>query len=167
MTLVLALTLIVPAFYPVDPFDIVWGPLAPPGDAPEIPLGSDFVGRDVLAGIIHGGRATLAVGASAALITVVIGISIGAGAGFYGGFVDEMLMRLTEFFQVLPALLFAMVLVSLFSQSLTTIAIAIGGGELAPGGPDSPGPSSSRSRSWSTSRRPGPSAPATGASSGG
>ena len=126
MTLVLALTLIVPAFYPVDPFDIVWGPLAPPGDAPEIPLGSDFVGRDVLAGIIHGGRATLAVGASAALITVVIGISIGAAAGFYGGFVDEMLMRLTEFFQVLPALLFAMVLVSLFSQSLTTIAIAIG-----------------------------------------
>ena len=126
MTLVLALTLVVPAFYPVDPFDIVWGPLAPPGDAPEIPLGSDFVGRDVLAGIIHGGRATLAVGASAALITVVIGISIGAAAGFYGGFVDEMLMRLTEFFQVLPALLFAMVLVSLFSQSLTTIAVAIG-----------------------------------------
>ena len=84
------------------------------------------MGRDVLAGIIHGGRATLAVGASAALITVIIGISIGAAAGFYGGFVDEMLMRLTEFFQVLPALLFAMVLVSLFSQSLATIAIAIG-----------------------------------------
>ena len=61
-------------------------------------------------------------GAGAALITVVIGISIGAAAGFYGDFVDEMLMRLTEFFQVLPALLFAMVLVSLFSQSLATIA---------------------------------------------
>ncbi|MEM7406248.1 MAG: ABC transporter permease [Pseudomonadota bacterium] len=126
MSCVLVITLICPFFYPVDPFDVVWGPFAPPGDGPEVPLGSDFVGRDVLAGIIHGGHATLAVGASAALLTVVIGISIGAAAGFYGGLVDELLMRLTEFFQVLPALLFAMVLVSLFSQSLTTIAVAIG-----------------------------------------
>ncbi len=126
MVFVLVVTLVCPFFYPVDPFAIVWGPFAPPGDGAEIPLGSDFVGRDVLAGIIHGGHATLAVGASAALLTVVIGVSIGAAAGYYGGIIDEMLMRLTEFFQVLPALLFAMVLVSLFSQSLTTIAVAIG-----------------------------------------
>jgi peptide/nickel transport system permease protein len=126
LTAVLIITLVCPFFYAVDPFDIVWGPFSPPGDGPEIPLGSDFVGRDVLAGIIHGGHATLAVGASAALLTITIGIAIGSAAGFYGGVVDELLMRVTEFFQVLPALLFAMVLVSLFSQSLTTIAIAIG-----------------------------------------
>ena len=78
IALVLAMTLIVPAFYPVDPFDIVWRPLAPPGEAPAIPLGSDFLGRNVLAGIVHGGRATLAVGASAAAICVIIGIAIGA-----------------------------------------------------------------------------------------
>lgn len=123
---VLFLTLVCPFFYAVDPFDVVWGPFAPPGDGPVVPLGSDFVGRDVLAGIIHGGHATLAVGASAALLTITIGISIGAAAGFYGGLVDEILMRVTEFFQVLPTLLFAMVLVALFSQSLTTIALAIG-----------------------------------------
>ena len=126
ITLVLAMTLIVPAFYPVDPFDIVWRPLAPPGEAPAIPLGSDFLGRDVLAGIVHGGRATLAVGASAAAICVIIGIAIGAAAGFYGGLLDEGLMRITEFFQVLPALLFAMALVSLFGPNLVTIAVAIG-----------------------------------------
>ena len=126
IALVLAMTLVVPAFYPVDPFDIVWRPLAPPGEAPAIPLGSDFLGRNVLAGIVHGGRATLAVGASAAAICVIIGIAIGAAAGFYGGLLDEGLMRITEFFQVLPALLFAMALVSLFGPNLVTIAVAIG-----------------------------------------
>ena len=126
IALVLAMTLVVPAIYPVDPFDIVWRPLAPPGEAPAIPLGSDFLGRDVLAGIVHGGRATLAVGASAAAICLIIGIGIGAAAGFYGGLFDEGLMRIAEFFQVLPALLFAMALVSLFGQSLVTIAVAIG-----------------------------------------
>ena len=126
IALVLAMTLVVPAFYPVDPFDIVWRPLAPPGQAPAVPLGSDFVGRDVLAGIVHGGRASLAVGASAAAICLIVGIAVGATAGFYGGFVDEGLMRIAEFFQVLPALLFAMALVSLFGASLVTIAVAIG-----------------------------------------
>ena len=109
---VLAISLVLPAFYPVDPFEIVWAPLAPPGAGPGIPLGSDIVGRDLLAGIVHGGRATLAVGASA--------------AGFYGGLVNESLMRLTEFFQTLPALLFAMVVVSLFGPGLPTVAAAIG-----------------------------------------
>ena len=65
-------------------------------------------------------------GASAAAICVIIGIAIGAAAGFYGGLLDEGLMRITEFFQVLPALLFAMALVSLFGPNLVTIAVAIG-----------------------------------------
>ncbi len=129
---VLALVLIAPAFYPVDPFDIVWRPLAPPGDAAAIPLGSDFVGRDVLAGIIHGGQTTLAVGLSAAALCVVVGIAVGAAAGFYGGLIDEALMRIAEFFQVLPALLFAMTLVSLFGPSLVTIAVAIGAASWPP-----------------------------------
>ena len=124
--LVLGATLILPAFYPVDPFDIVWRPLAAPGDVPALPLGSDFAGRDVLAGIVHGGRASLAVGASAAAICMILGIAVGAAAGFYGGLVDEALMRIAEFFQVLPALLFAMTVVSLFGPSPVTIAVAIG-----------------------------------------
>ena len=83
-------------------------------------------GRDVLAGIVHGGRASLAVGLSAAAICVIAGIAVGAAAGFYGGLLYEALMRLTEFFQVLPALLFAMTLVSLFGPDLVTFAVAIG-----------------------------------------
>ncbi len=114
-----------PVLYPTDPFDIVWAPMSPPGEEGYL-LGTDYLGRDVLAGVIHGGSATLEVGAVAALCTVIIGVLIGAIAGFYGGWVDNLLMRITEFFQVLPPLLLAMVLVTLFSPSLLTIAISIG-----------------------------------------
>ena len=159
---VLAISLVLPAFYPVDPFEIVWAPLAPPGAGSGIPLGSDIVGRDVLAGIVHGGRATLAVGAIAAAIAVVLGIGIAAAAGFYGGLVNELLMRLTEFFQVLPALLFAMVVVSLFGPGLPTVAVAIGVVSWPPVARLTR-PSSSGSGSSATSPRPAPSAPRTGA----
>jgi peptide/nickel transport system permease protein len=76
--------------------------------------------------MVYGGRATLLVGVVAAVLSMAIGLTVGALAGYYGGWIDETLMRITEFFQVLPTLLFAMVLVTLFSPSLATIAIAIG-----------------------------------------
>ena len=115
-----------PTIYGVDPFEIVWAPLTPPGETETAPLGTDYLGRDILAGLVHGGAATLYVGLSAGFITITIGILIGALAGYYGGAVDEILMRVTEFFQVLPALLFAMVLVTLFTPSIYVVSAAIG-----------------------------------------
>jgi peptide/nickel transport system permease protein len=123
---IVAMTALGPWVYPVDPFEIVWAPFTPPGEHAMVPLGTDHIGRDILAGIIHGGGATLLVGASAALITVVIGLLVGALSGYYGGWVEEALMRFTEFFQVLPPLILAMVLVAVFRPSLYTIALAIG-----------------------------------------
>lgn len=113
-------------FYAADPFEIVWAPHEPPSAALGLPLGTDYLGRNILAGMVLGGGPTLAVGLAAAAITMIIGIGLGSLAGFYGGWVDNLLMRITEFFQVLPALLFAMVLVTMLSPSLVTIAIAIG-----------------------------------------
>ena len=115
-----------PWLYPVDPFDIIGAPKTPPGTDADAPFGTDYLGRDILAGIVHGGRPTLMVGFFAAMITTLIGITMGAFGGFYGGRVDGALGRVTEFFQVLPALLFAMVLVMLFAPSLVTVTIAIG-----------------------------------------
>lgn len=109
-----------------DPFDIVWAPFTPAFEETEFFFGTDYLGRSLMAGLLTGGGPTLAVGAAAALITVIIGIAVGAIAGFFGGWIDDLLMRITEFFQVLPALLFAMILVTLFSPSLVTIALAIG-----------------------------------------
>lgn len=113
-----------PLFYPGNPFKVVSAPMMEPGD--ELLLGTDYLGRDVLAGIVHGAKVTLFVGISASLFTVIIGILVGALSGFYGGRVDLILMRVTEFFLVLPPLLLAMVLTTLFSPSLTTIIIVIG-----------------------------------------
>lgn len=114
-----------PYVYTVPPREMVWMPLTPPGES-EYLLGTDYLGRDLLAGLINGGRVTLTVGLAAALLTVLIGITVGALAGYFGGTVDDVLMRITEFFQVLPNLLFAMVVVMLFSPSLINIAVAIG-----------------------------------------
>ena len=125
LLIVLLVAIAGPWIWPADPFEIRTMPLSPPFSE-EAWLGSDQLGRDVLTGIIHGGRATLMVGAFAALLSVCIGVTLGAMAGYYGGRVDALLMRVTEFFQVLPALLFAMVVVTLFSPSLVTVTLAIG-----------------------------------------
>jgi peptide/nickel transport system permease protein len=108
-----------------DPFEITAAPMTPPFSEDAL-LGTDYLGRDVLTTLVYGGRATLLVGAVAAFLSVAIGITLGAMAGYYGGRVDAVLMRVTEFFQVLPALLFAMVVVTLFSPTLLTITLAIG-----------------------------------------
>ena len=123
--IVVLITLFGPMLYEADPFEIRTAPMTPPFTE-DAWLGSDYLGRDVLTTLIYGGRVTLLVGAVAALLSVVIGVTIGAFAGFYGGKVDAALMRFTEFFQVLPALLFAMVLVTLFPATNLTVILAIG-----------------------------------------
>lgn len=115
-----------PTIYPVPPFDISGAPFTEPFVNSALLLGSDYLGRDILAGMVVGGRATLLVGLAAAAITVTIGLTVGALAGYFGGWVDEALSRLTEIFQVMPSLLFAMVLMTLFDPSLTMAIIAIG-----------------------------------------
>jgi peptide/nickel transport system permease protein len=122
---VLLVALLGPVLYEADPFEIRAAPMTPPFSE-EAWLGTDYLGRDVLTTLVYGGRTTLLVGAIAALLSVAIGVVIGALTGYYGGRVDAALMRVTEFFQVLPALLFAMVVVTLFSPTLVTVTIAIG-----------------------------------------
>ena len=123
--MIVAVAIAGPWVLDADPFEIRVAPLTPPFSE-EAWLGSDYLGRDVLTTLVYGGRVTLLVGATAALLSVLIGITIGALAGYYGGNVDSALMRITEFFQVLPSLLFAMVLVTVFSPTVTVVTLAIG-----------------------------------------
>ena len=117
--------LIGPFVYQGDPYEMVWAPFSPPGEEGYL-FGTDYLGRDLVSMLIHGARVSIAIGLSAAFLTVFIGISIGALAGYYRGWVEEVLMRITEFFQVLPTLLFSMVIVALFGASLPMITLAIG-----------------------------------------
>ena len=114
-----------PWIYPTDPFDMVWAPFSPPGVDGFI-LGTDYLGRDLLAALIHSARVSILIGLAAAAVSILIGVTVGALAGFYKGWVEELLMRITEFFQVLPTLLFSMVIVALFGASLPMITFAIG-----------------------------------------
>jgi len=125
LLLIVLMAIIGPWVYPTDPFDMVWSPFSPPGVNGFL-FGTDYLGRDLLAGIINGARVSIVIGLAAAFMSVFIGVTVGALAGFYRGWVEELLMRITEFFQVLPTLLFSMVIVALFGASLTMITFAIG-----------------------------------------
>lgn len=125
LALIIITAIIGPYIYPTDPFDMVWAPFSPPG-VDGFLLGTDYLGRDLMAALIHGARVSIVIGVAAAFMSVFIGVTVGALAGFYRGWVEELLMRITEFFQVLPTLLFAMVIVALFGASLPMITFAIG-----------------------------------------
>ncbi len=112
--------------FPGDPLDMVGAPYVWPGHDAATPLGTDLMGRDLLAGLFHGARVSLLVGVSSALLALTIGIAVGAAAGFYRGRVDAVLTRITAFFQTIPAFLLAIILVAVLTPSIGTIVFALG-----------------------------------------
>jgi peptide/nickel transport system permease protein len=98
--------------------------LAPP--SLEYPFGTDNQGRSVLALTLHGSKISLMVGLSATVITMVVGSAVGLIAGFRGGWVDQLLMRITDWGLVIPWLMLAISLASIFGQSLFIIILVIG-----------------------------------------
>jgi peptide/nickel transport system permease protein len=84
----------------------------------EHPFGTDSLGQDILARILWGGRVSLAVGVTAAFVAILIGTAIGAIAGFFGGFADSLLMRVTDMFLSLPALPLLLLVSFLFRDSM-------------------------------------------------
>ncbi len=89
-------------------------------------LGTDELGRSVLAGVLYGTRVSLTVGFFAALMATVIGILVGAAAGFYGGWFDTVVMRVAEFFQVIPSFILAAVIVAMTGTGLAQIIAVVG-----------------------------------------
>jgi len=112
------------AIAPVDPFASVAPPLSPPSRAHA--LGTDDLGRDLLAGIVHGARTSLLVVLSVTLLASVIGVTIGAVAGYRGGGTDDVLMRLTEFVQVVPRFFLAVLIIALFGPGLDRLVLVLG-----------------------------------------
>jgi peptide/nickel transport system permease protein len=114
-----------PMIAPGDPLDFVTTPMLPPLTDPAFPLGADQFGRDVWAMLVHGARVSLAVGLAAAAGAVGIGIVVGTTAGFLGGRVDDLLMRMTEAFQTVPSFILALAIVSVLGASTANVAVAI------------------------------------------
>ncbi|WP_234187936.1 ABC transporter permease [Shinella sp. NM-101] len=123
---VLALVaLFAPALSPGDPLRIAGRALTAPFTDPAFPLGTDRLGRDVLAGIVHGARTSLLVGLAAACAALAIGLCVGLAAGFAGGIVDEALMRVVDAFQIVPSFLLALAFVSVVGASVPVVVLAI------------------------------------------
>ena len=90
------------------------------------PMGTDQIGRDQLTRLLHGGRFSLQVGLFATLVSILIGTSIGALAGFYGGALDNALMRLTDLMFTVPRLLVLLLIGAIFKTTLLLIIVLLG-----------------------------------------
>lgn len=122
--IIAAVAIFAPVIYPESPWRMVGAPFQAPLNGGFL-LGTDMLGRDIAAGLVHGARVSLLIGLVSTGIALAIGVGIGAVAGYVGGRVDDALMRLTEIFQTIPSLIFAIVLVAILGPSIQSIVIAI------------------------------------------
>jgi len=104
---------------------MVQRPFLAPFSTDGLPLGTDTLGRNVAAQLAYGARVSLLVGLVSTVVALLIGVPLGAVAGFYGSWVDEGAMRFTEFFQTIPNFALAIVLVAILEPTLTSITLAI------------------------------------------
>lgn len=126
LAVVIGMALSAPYVFPKDPLSLAGRPLQWPFANPRFWLGTDSTGRDIAAQIFHGARVSLLIGIVATMLAITIGTVIGALSGYYGGIVDEILMRITEAFQTLPNFLLLLVIVAVFGTDMRTVTIAIG-----------------------------------------
>ncbi len=128
LVLVLALVLaaaLAPWIAPHDPIAQDLGNrLLPPG-TPGHWLGTDDFGRDILSRILHGARITLQIVALVALTAPVLGLLVGTVAGYFGGWVDAVLMRVTDIFLAFPRLILALALVAVLGPGVGNAVLAI------------------------------------------
>ncbi|WP_323786036.1 ABC transporter permease [Thalassovita sp.] len=122
---VIVIALIAPMLYPRGPWPMVQRPFLAPYTVDGLPLGTDTLGRNVAAGLVYGAQVSLLVGLISTVMALLIGVPLGAAAGFYGGWLDEGAMRFTEFFQTIPNFALAIVLVAILEPSLTSITLSI------------------------------------------
>ena len=109
---------------PTDPFASVGSPLTPPSRAHA--LGTDDLGRDVWSGIVHGTRTSLTVTLAVVAIASIVGVAVGAVAGYRGGGVDDLLMRGTEAVQTVPRFFLAVIVIALFGPGLDRVVLVLG-----------------------------------------
>ena len=121
---VLSVVALAPLIMNSDPMALSGPPLSPP--SMTHPMGTDGLGRDLMSGVVRGAGTSLLVAACVSLLALVFGLSVGLIAGQRGGVVDDVLMRMTELFQVLPRFFLVAVVIALFGPGLDRLILALG-----------------------------------------
>jgi peptide/nickel transport system permease protein len=111
---------------PVKGAEIFAPPFWMEGGSLAIPLGTDFQGRDILSRLIYGARVSLLVGLMGTLVAGSIGTAMGILSGYVGGWVDQIIMRVTDAWLALPAIVFAIFLAAMLGPSMWNIIVILG-----------------------------------------
>lgn len=121
---IVVIALLAPVLAPYDPNlpnpDQLYQP-----PSPAHPMGTDEIGRDILSRMIYGARISLTVGLATMLLAGVIGISLGAISGYFGGRLDVVIMRLADTFQAIPGLVLAIGILAVLGAGLSRVVLAI------------------------------------------
>ena len=125
LVLIITGALLTPIIYPGGPWQMVARPFELPFSEMSRPLGTDALGRDMLAAMMYGARTSLGIGLVSTVAAVLLGVGIGGTAGFFGGRVDSILMRGTEMFQTVPSFALAILLIAVYSPSITSVVVSI------------------------------------------
>ena len=120
-----SLALLAPVIFPDGPWRMVARPFQLPFADVKHPLGTDALGRDMLTMMMYGARTSLGIGLVSTVVAVLLGLTVGGIAGFFGGRIDSLLMRATELFQTVPNFALALLLIAVYSPSITSVVVAI------------------------------------------
>jgi len=130
VSIVVLMAIFAPLLAPYDPNELEYlesgkiNKLAPPSS--EHLLGTDSIGRDTLSRVIYGSRVSLLVGLGAVSLSTIVGVILGLIAGYFGGWIFNIIMRLLDILQALPMLIFAIVLAVLFGGGIRNVILALG-----------------------------------------
>jgi peptide/nickel transport system permease protein len=119
-----ATALLADVLAPQDPTATGGEPMSPP--TWQNPLGTDILGRDMLSRVMHGSRIAIYVGVLSLVLAIFVGIPLGVIAGFYGGAVDNVIMRLMDVILAFPIFLLAIVIMVILEPSTINVVIALG-----------------------------------------
>ena len=122
VSIVIVASIIAPLICKYDPQKVNLRMILKPPSSEHI-LGTDKVGRDVYARIIYGGRISILVGLGSALGAALIGVSIGAYTGYRGGWIDSLILRISEIVMAFPQIILVLLLVAILGQSLMNLMV--------------------------------------------